>query len=180
MLLVLTFLTGIAYPLAMTGLAQALLPYQANGSLVSYNGKVVGSELIGQSFSSPDYFHSRPSAAGSDGYDATSSAGSNLGPTNQKLKDDVSERIVKVRSDNNLPADKAIPSDLVLASASGLDPHISPDAAYLQAERVAKARGMNIAEVRHLVDNHIEQHGFLGDPSVNVLALNIALDTVKR
>lgn len=182
MLLVLTFLTGIAYPLAMTALAQSLFPAQANGSLVSHDGNVVGSKLIGQNFSSPSYFHSRPSAAGSDGYDAASSAASNLGPTNQKLKATVSERIAQVRSDNNLPEGNTIPGDLVLASASGLDPHISPEAAYLQMERVAKARAMKTAEVRALVDKHTEgrQLGFLGEPRVNVLELNLALDTLKQ
>lgn len=181
MVLVMTLLTGIVYPLAMTGLAQSLFPAQANGSLVSRDGTVIGSKLVGQNFSSPAYFHSRPSAAGSEGYDATASAGSNLGPTNQKLKETVIERLAAVRRENNLQEDKSVPGDLVLASASGLDPHISPQAAYIQIERVAKERGMNTVEVKSLVDKYTEgrQLGFLGEPRVNILELNLALDTAK-
>jgi K+-transporting ATPase ATPase C chain len=182
MVIVLTVLTGIAYPLAMTALAQALLPNQANGSLITKGGQVIGSRLIGQNFTSPGYFHGRPSAAGADGYDAASSSGSNLGPTNQKLKAAVAERIMNIKSENNLSQDSSIPGDLVLASASGLDPHISPAAAYLQVERVASQRGLPSAQVRSLVDSHSidRQFGFLGEPRVNVLELNLALDTVKR
>lgn len=181
MVLVLTIITGIAYPLAMTGLAQALFPSQANGSLVSRDGTVIGSMLIGQPFSSAAYFHSRPSVAGSDGYDATASTGSNLGPTSQKLKDSAIERLAVVRVENNLSADKPIPGDLILASASGLDPHISPEAAYIQIERVANARGMSATQIKSIVDKYTEgrQFGFLGEPRVNVLALNLALDAAK-
>ncbi|HWR42966.1 potassium-transporting ATPase subunit KdpC [Sporomusa sp.] len=182
MVIVLTVLTGIAYPLAMTALAQTLLPQQANGSLITKDGQVIGSRLIGQNFTSPGYFHGRPSAAGADGYDAASSSGSNLGPTNQKLKAAVAERITNTKSENNLPQDSSIPGDLVLASASGLDPHISPASAYLQVERVATERGLPFAQVRSLVDSHTasRQFGFLGEPRVNVLELNLALDVMKR
>lgn len=182
MLLILTLLTGVAYPLAMTGLAQALFPVQANGSLIYQNGQAVGSRLIGQNFTGDGYFHSRPSAAGADGYDGAASSGSNLGPTNAKLKDTVQERLAKVRSENNLPENKPVPGDLVLASASGLDPHISPEAAALQVERVAGQRGMKAAELQALVNRYTEgrQWGFLGEPRVNVLELNLALDAMKK
>lgn len=181
MVLVLTVLTGIAYPLAMTGLAQSLFPAQANGSLISQDGKIIGSNLIGQKFSSPAYFHSRPSAAGSEGYDATASAGSNLGPTNEMLKQSVSDRLADVRKENNLSVNKLIPGDLVLASASGLDPHISPEAAYLQIERIANERKMKDTEIRTLVDQYTEgrQFGIFGEPRVNVLELNLAIDNTK-
>lgn len=181
MVAVLTLVTGIAYPLAMTGFVETLFPVQANGSLITNNDKLVGSKFIGQNFSSNAYFHSRPSAAGSDGYDASASSGSNLGPTNQKLQEDVSNRLAKIREENKLPSGKPIPGDLVLTSASGLDPHITPEAAYIQLERVANARGVNMSEVKSLIDKHREnrQLGFLGEPRVNVLELNLALDTVK-
>lgn len=182
MLVVLTLLTGVIYPLAMTGLAQALFPSQANGSIVTRDGAPVGSTLIGQSFASPGYFHGRPSAAGQDGYDATSSGGSNLGPTNKKLMDTVADNLKKVREENGLAADAAVPADLVLASGSGLDPDITPDAAYLQVERVARERGLEADAVRKLVDGGIEgrQWGIFGEPRVNVLKLNLALDRLKR
>lgn len=181
MLIVLTVLTGLVYPLAMTGVAQALFPYQANGSILVHNGQPVGSALIGQNFSSAGYFHGRPSAAGQDGYDANSSGGSNLGPTNKKLMDTVSDNIAKVREENQLDKQQLIPSDLVLASGSGLDPDISPAAAYLQAERVAKERGGAVDKVRKLVDSHVKdrQFGIFGEPRVNVLELNLALDALK-
>jgi len=178
MLIVLTAVTGLAYPLVMTGMAQALFPSQANGSVMIKDGKAIGSALIGQSFTSPGYFHGRPSAAGQDGYSGVSSSGSNLGPTNQKLLDTVSDTSKKVRERNKLGENQLIPGDLVLASASGLDPHISPAAAYLQVQRVAAERGQSIDQVKKLVDDHVEyrQFGFLGEPRVNVLDLNVALD----
>ena len=178
LVIALTILTGIVYPLAMTGVAQAVFPAQANGSLAYVNNKPVGSLLLGQNFSDSKYFHGRPSAAGTDGYDATSSSGSNLGPTNQKLIDGVKTNLDKVRKDNQLGEDKVVPSDLVLASASGLDPHISPAAAYLQVKRVAAKRQLPEMTVRQLVASHVQEKtvGMLGEARVNVLALNIELD----
>lgn len=178
MLIVFTVITGLAYPLAMTGLAQALFPFQANGSIIVQDGKPIGSALIGQSFTSASYFHGRPSAAGADGYDASSSGGSNLGPTSKKLVETVTGNIAKVRDENKLDAQKPVPSDLVLASGSGLDPDISPAAAYVQIERVANERGLSVGAVRNLVDKHIKgrQLGIFGEPRINVLELNLALD----
>ena len=174
MTIVTTLLFGIAYPLAMTALAQALFPAKANGQLIERNGRVIGSRLIGQAFSSPGYFHGRPSAAGA-GYDAANSAGTNLGPTNKKLAEAV-KAAVEIANKENPSA--AVPIDLVTSSASGLDPHLSPAAALFQVARVARERRVNDADVRRVVEAHVEgrQWGFLGEPRVNVLELNLALD----
>lgn len=179
MVIVLTVLTGIMYPLAITGVAQVIFPNQANGSLVANGaGTVVGSVLIAQEFSKPEYFHPRPSAAGQNGYDPTSSGGSNLAPTNPKLVQDVQARAEAYRKENGLTADASVPVDAVTTSGSGLDPDISVANALLQAPRVAKARGLTADQVRALVQQHVEGRtlGFLGDPRVNVLELNLALD----
>ena len=176
MTLVLTILTGMLYPALVTGIAQAIFHKQANGSLIEMNGKVIGSELIGQKFSKPEYFQGRPSAAG-DGYDAANSGATNFGPTNQKLADRIKADAEKFRKENP-EFSGPIPADLLTSSASGLDPDLSPASAAAQISRVAKARGIAPAHIRELVERNTEARllGFLGEPRVNVLKLNLALD----
>jgi len=175
MTLVTTVLLGVIYPLVVTGLAQLFFPAQANGQLIQVNGQTVGSRLLGQSFTAPGYFRTRPSSAGPAGYDSTASGGSYLGPTNKTLIDRVSGDVQKLQAENpNAP----IPADLVTASGSGLDPDISPASAEFQIPRVARERKISESEVRSLVHNHTEdrQFGFLGEPRVHVLELNLELD----
>ena len=189
MVILLTLITGLVYPLAMTGVAGVIFPYQAQGSLIEKDGKVVGSALIGQIFTNDKYFNGRPSATNAPDpkdptktvdapYNATNSMGSNLGPTNKALIDRIKGQVEELKKEN---ASVSVPMDMVTTSGSGLDPHISPEAAYFQVPRVAKARGLPEARVRTLVDGQIEGRtfGLLGEPRVNVLDLNLALDALK-
>ncbi len=174
-----TIVVGLIYPFAITGLAQLVNRDEANGHIITRNGVAVGSRILAQPFSSPRYFHPRPSAAGANGYDATSSGGTNWGPTNQKLIDRVKADVSRLQAEN---PGQPIPVDMVTASGSGLDPDITPAAAEFQVARVAKARGLSEAEVRRLVAMHTQgrQFGFLGEPRVNVLELNLALDSTRQ
>jgi potassium-transporting ATPase KdpC subunit len=176
--IVTTLLVGIGYPLLVTGIAEAVFPRKAAGSLILKDGQVIGSELLAQSFTAEKYFHPRPSAAG-NGYDATSSGGSNLAQSNKALVDRIQGSIDQLSKEN---PDKPVPIDLVTTSGSGLDPDITPDAAYFQAPRVAKARGLSEDRVRQLIGEHItgRQLGFLGEPRVNVLDLNLELDKIGK
>ena len=177
MTIVTTVLLGIIYPLVVTGLAQLLFRDKANGQLLARNGEIIGSRIIGQGFSGPGYLHSRPSAAG-NGYDAANSGGTNLGPTNQKLIDRVNADVARLQAEN---PGHPIPVDLVTTSASGLDPEITPAAAEFQVSRIARERGLSDEQVRQIIAQHLEkrQLGFLGEPRVNVLEVNLALDQAK-
>ena len=177
LMLVVTVLTGLVYPGVITGISQALFRWQANGSMLKVEGKEIGSALIGQNFTKPEYFHPRPSAAGNDGYDATASTGSNYGPTSQKLIDRVKSSVEQFRKENP-DYTGPIPADLLTASASGLDPDISPASAEAQAARVAKARGVSLEQIDLLITQNTKgaDLGFLGEPRVNVLELNLDLD----
>jgi K+-transporting ATPase ATPase C chain len=171
---------GLIYPFAMTGIAQLLFPHQANGSMISVGGKPVASAIVGQLWTKPQYFHGRPSAAGK-GYDPTSTGGTNLAPTSKKLIDATRQTIAALRKENP-DATMPIPMDLITSSGSGIDPDISPEAAHYQSPRVARARGLTAAEVDALIDQHLQQRtfGIIGEPRVNVLELNMALDARKR
>lgn len=182
MTLLLTLLTGIVYPLAMVGVAHLLFRFQADGSLIRGDGRVVGSELIGQNFSAPGYFHPRPSAAGDNGYDPVNSGGSNLGPTNKRLVADVRRRLAQVLEENPGVTPAQVPASFITASASGLDPDISPAAAALQIARIARARGISRQALAALVARYTQARsaGVLGEPRVNVLELNLALDRLAE
>lgn len=180
LLFLMVLMLGLVYPLGMVGLGQLFFAEQANGSIILKDGQAIGSELIGQGFTRAGYFHGRPSLAGDQGYDGAASSASNLGPTSQKLIAMIGERAQQIRQENKLGEQDLIPSDLVTASGSGLDPHITPAAAQLQVARVAQARGLSENEVTALVEKSIEdpQLGFLGEKRINVLRLNLALDGV--
>ena len=175
--LLFAILTGIIYPLSITAIAQITMPSQANGSLIKANGIIIGSKLIGQNFDKPEYFHSRPSSVN---YDAAGSGGSNLGPSSKKLIDQVADRIKSVRAENNIPTNKTVPADMVLTSASGLDPHISTENALLKLQRVAKNRNISESKVKELVKKSTDHDfiGIWGQSGVNVLKLNLALDNL--
>ncbi|MEQ8186840.1 MAG: potassium-transporting ATPase subunit KdpC [Candidatus Eremiobacterota bacterium] len=173
--IIFSVITGLIYPLSITAVAQIAFPYQAKGSVIKLNGKVIGSELIGQNFSKPEYFHGRPSAVN---YDGRTSGGSNFGPVNKKLIDLVDGRIKQIEEENKISSQEKIPADLVLASASGLDPHISPASAMIQVKRVAGARGLSEKAVNDLIKRNTDNQ-FLGQQVINVLKLNIDLDKIS-
>jgi potassium-transporting ATPase KdpC subunit len=175
--IVFTLILGLIYPIVMTGISQLIFPQQANGNLISENGKLLGSQLIGQNFTSSIYFHGRPSVIN---YNSSTSSGSNLGPTNQKLIDQVQKRVQQIRKEDSLPSSGIVPSDLVLASGSGLESYIYVDSAMIQVPRIAKARGIDETEVKKIIENNKENPLLsFGEPIVNVLKLNIALDKLK-
>ena len=180
LLIIFTIILGFLYPLLITGISKIIFPYRSSGSLIKYEGKIVGSELIGQNFTGEQYFHPRPSAAGKDGYDPLSSGGSNYAPANEDFISAVKERISNLRKDNNLEDNIKIPSDAVTSSGSGLDPDISVGNAILQADRIAKKRNIPVAEINDLIQQNAAKRmlGFLGEPKVNVLKLNLLLDNL--
>ncbi|WP_196599367.1 potassium-transporting ATPase subunit KdpC [Pectinatus frisingensis] len=182
LLIMLTVITGVFYPLVITGIAQLIFPKQANGSLIVRDGQVVGSSLLAQNFTRPEYFHSRPSAAGQDGYDAAGSAATNLGPTSQKLMDSLKKTADDYRQENNLSDEVVLPSDAVTSSGSGLDPEISLPNAYMQIARVAEARGVSTDKIRNIVDEYADSSilGIHGEERVNVLLLNLSLDDMNK
>jgi len=180
LLIIFTIILGFLYPLLITGISKIIFPYRSSGSLIKYEGKIVGSELIGQNFTGEQYFHPRPSAAGKDGYDPLSSGGSNYAPANEDFISAVKERISNLRKENKLEDYIKIPSDAVTSSGSGLDPDISVDNALLQADRIAKKRNIPVSEINDLIRQNTEKRilGFLGEPKVNVLKLNLLLDNL--
>ena len=180
LLIIFTIILGFLYPLLITGISKIIFPYRSSGSLIKYEGKIVGSELIGQNFTGEQYFHPRPSAAGKDGYDPLSSGGSNYAPTNEDFISAVKERLSNLRKENKLEDYIKIPSDAVTSSGSGLDPDISVDNALLQADRIAKKRNIPVSEINDLIRQNTEKRilGFLGEPKVNVLKLNLLLDNL--
>ena len=182
LLIMLTVITGVFYPLVITGIAQLIFPRQANGSLIVRDGRVVGSSLLAQNFTRPEYFHPRPSAAGQDGYDAAGSAATNLGPTSQKLMDSLKKTADDYRQENNLSDEVVLPSDAVTSSGSGLDPEISLSNAYMQIARVAEARGVSTDKIRNIVDEYADSSilGIPGEERVNVLLLNLSLDDMNK